>query len=220
MQTANPLRRPKGKGTWLHTGCGLPADFKTPFLFKGWREIRLDADERVEPDVVASITDMRAVKGRSVDATWCCHCLEHIYTHEVPQALLEFRRVIKPDGFSIFQVPDLQSVGQMIAEGRLYDTAYEVKGIDPVAPIDMLYGYRKSVASGNHYMAHKTGFTTDVLRTALLMCGYRTVFTQSHLSNLHALAFARRLTRSEVEAVKREVAVFSTPHPAFEKERK
>lgn len=191
----------KGKGAvWLHTGCGLYARSKVPDLFKKWKEVRLDADERVKPDIVASIVSMPQVKKASYDAVYSCHCLEHVYTHEVPKALLEFRRVVKADGFVIIQVPDLQSVGKLISEGRLYDTAYEVPGVDPIAPIDVLYGYRSSVASGNHFMAHKTGFTSQVLATALKMCGFKSVYTQVYRFNLYAIALPRKLTKPEIAA--------------------
>src|SRR5262245_24710460 len=76
-----------------------------------WDEIRLDIDPRTNPDIVSSVLDMRSrVESRGVDAIWCSHILEHLYAHEVPVALAEFQRVLKPDGFALITCPDLETV--------------------------------------------------------------------------------------------------------------
>ena len=54
---------------------------------RNWREIRLDLDPAVQPDIVCSITDMSPVATDSVDAIWSSHNLEHLQRHEVPLAL-------------------------------------------------------------------------------------------------------------------------------------
>ena len=68
--------------------------FNTP----EWHELRLDIDPSVGPDVVGTMTDMAEVISESVDAIFSSHNLEHLEAHEVPVALQEFRRVLKPDG--------------------------------------------------------------------------------------------------------------------------
>ena len=52
--------------TLLHVGCGplTLANTTQGFGNDGWREIRMDVDESVKPDVLGTITDMRAVAGR------------------------------------------------------------------------------------------------------------------------------------------------------------
>mgnify|MGYP003339573890 CR=1 FL=1 len=82
--------------TLLHVGCG-PArrqHIATGFHAPGWSELRLDIDEANAPDFVATMTDMRCVPDASVDAVYASHNLEHLYPHEVPLALAEFRREI------------------------------------------------------------------------------------------------------------------------------
>jgi hypothetical protein len=46
--------------TVLHVGCGTYAAGKlhSAFHSAGWTEIRLDIDDGVQPDIVASMTDM------------------------------------------------------------------------------------------------------------------------------------------------------------------
>jgi len=155
--------------TVLHVGCGQanPAKLHSSFRGAGWKEVRVDIDAAVKPDIVASITDLRVVPSTSVDAVWSSHSLEHLYAHEVPLALQEFRRVLKTGGFALIAVPDLQQVAQLIAADKLDEPAY-ISPSGPVAPLDMLYGHRPFLANGQHFMAHRTGFTRKTLGQALL----------------------------------------------------
>jgi len=52
------------------------------------------------------------------------HDVSAFYAHEVPLALKEFLRVLKPEGFLVVTCPDLQSAAKLIAEDKLLDPAY------------------------------------------------------------------------------------------------
>ena len=156
---------------FLHVGCGPKRQAATPFADKAWSEIRLDIDSSVQPDLVGTMTDMAAVEDGSIDAVYSSHNIEHLYAHEVPTALQEFRRVLKPDGFVLITCPDLQSVCQLIAENKLCDPAYE-SGMGPITPLDILYGHSASLQMGNLYMAHRCGFTAKVLGGTLRQAGF------------------------------------------------
>lgn len=158
----------------LHVGCGAASPEKLPAHFfapGNWQEIRLDIDPDVAPDVIASITDMALVPGESVDAVWSSHNLEHLFAHEVPLALAEFRRVLKPDGFALMTMPDLQQIAELIAADRLTEPAYQ-SPMGPITPLDMLYGHGASLARGNVFMGHRGGFTARTLEAALLGAGF------------------------------------------------
>ena len=101
---------------------------------------RLDIDPAVQPDVIGTMTDMAAVASESVDAIFSSHNIEHLYPHEVPLALKEFLRVLKPDGFFVVTCPDLQSVCALVAQGKLTEAAYQSPA-GPIAAIDILYGH-------------------------------------------------------------------------------
>ncbi|MDO9710124.1 class I SAM-dependent methyltransferase [Paracraurococcus lichenis] len=160
--------------TVLHVGCGaadigrLPAEF---FPMEAWRELRLDIDPAARPDIIASITDMAAVESGSVDGVFSAHNLEHLFAHEVPLALAEFRRVLRPGGFALVTVPDLQRVAGLVAADRLDEPAY-VSPAGPIAPLDMIFGHRGAIAQGNLFMAHRTGFTARMLEQALRAAGF------------------------------------------------
>ncbi len=158
----------------LHVGCGAANPHKLPschFPSLQWRELRLDIDPDVKPDIVASITEMPMVEDESVDAVWSSHNLEHLWSHEVKPALAEFRRVLRPGGFVLVTMPDLQQVAGLVAQGRLDEPAY-ISALGPVSALDMLYGFRPSLAQGNQFMGHRTGFTAQTLANCLSETGF------------------------------------------------
>ena len=162
--------------TFLHVGCGPKQKDRTTrgFNTSNWKELRFDIDEAVQPDLVGTMTDMSSVASGSVDAVFSSHNIEHLYPHDVPVALAEFLRVLKPDGFAVITCPDLQSVCALIAEDKLTEPAY-TSPAGPIAPLDILYGHRPAMARGNLYMAHRCGFTQKVLTGTLQAAGFATV---------------------------------------------
>jgi hypothetical protein len=162
--------------TFLHIGCGQKRkDRTTPgFNTPEWTELRLDIDPNVQPDILGTMTDMQAVPSGSVDALFSSHNIEHLYPHEVPLALAEFKRVLKPTGFAIITCPDLQSICALVAQDKLTEPAYSSPS-GPIAPIDILYGFRPALAQGNLYMAHRCGFTRRVLDNMLHIAGFADV---------------------------------------------
>lgn len=159
--------------TVLHVGCGhrRPQRLHKHFHGPKWHEIRLDIDPAVNPDILCSITDMSPVATASIDAVWSSHNLEHVYRHEVPKALSEFIRVLKPGGLLLLTVPDLQQVAQLVAADQLEQQAY-MSPSGPVTPLDMIFGHTPSLARGHHFMAHKTGFTRQSLYKLLSETGF------------------------------------------------
>jgi SAM-dependent methyltransferase len=157
----------------LHVGCGpLKAEkLHQTFRRPGWREVRLDIDPAVTPDIVASMTDMSHVPTGAYDAIWSSHNVEHLYDHEVGIALAEFGRVLKPGGFALITLPDLQAVARLVADDKLTEAAYSSPA-GAITPLDIIYGHRASVARGNHFMAHRTGFTAKSLAIALQKGGF------------------------------------------------
>jgi SAM-dependent methyltransferase len=159
--------------TFLHVGCG-PTDQShlKGFNSDDWKEIRFDINPDVMPDIEGTLTDMEAVDTASVDAIYSSHNIEHVFPHEVPAVLLEFHRVLKPDGFVVLTCPDLISVCQAVVDDKLMEPLY-VSPMGPIAPIDILYGHRESVEKGEIYMAHKTGFTYSTLCKAFFEAGFQ-----------------------------------------------
>lgn len=176
---------------FLNVGCGVPRPDRLPAVFDGWREIRLDIDPKVKPTITASLTDMRAVPAASVDAIWSSHNIEHLHAHEVPLALRECHRVLKPDGFALVTLPDLQKVASLVAGDRLEEVVYESPA-GPVSAIDMIFGHRLAIARGNPFMTHKTGFTARTLGEHLTAAGFEQADVWSSGYALWAAAYVQK----------------------------
>ena len=189
---------------FLHVGCG-PArkeNITGEFSLSHWHELRFDIDPNVTPDIVGTMTDMSALENAYVDAIYSSHNIEHLYAHEVAEALSEFKRVLNEDGFLVLTCPDLQEVAKLVAEDKLLEPAY-TSPAGPIAPLDILYGFRPSIAQGNSYMAHRCGFTETVLRGTLVAHGFSSVATMRRPAayDLWAIASIRTLSEERLRDI-------------------
>jgi SAM-dependent methyltransferase len=182
-----------GRRLVLHVGCGpayednLHDRYRTP----EWRELRLDIDPRMEPDIVADIADMRGVPSESVDAVWSSHNIEHVFAHQAPSVFAEFLRVLRPGGAAFITTPDLQRAAERIALGRLEEALYD-SDAGPVTPLDMVYGHSREISRGWEEMAHRTGYTAQTLRRRLADAGFVDVQVRRERADLALWAEARR----------------------------
>jgi SAM-dependent methyltransferase len=210
-ERGGPVRRPglearmSAEHVFLHVGCGPAHKQDTTRAFAGpdWRELRLDIDPNVAPDIVGTMTDMAEVPSESVDAVFSSHNIEHLYAHEVLVALGEFARVLRPSGFLVITCPDLQSVAALIAQDRLMEAAF-ISPAGPIAPIDIVYGHRPQIAAGNHFMAHRCGFTRRVLDVALRAAGFNSVVSAARAApyfDLWTVAMKREGAEAELRAL-------------------
>jgi predicted SAM-dependent methyltransferase len=162
---------------FLHVGCGgarkehTTKGFNTAF----WQEIHFDIDPKASPEILGSIVDMSAIADASVAAIFSSHNIEHVYPHEVGQVLSEFLRILSEDGFVILTCPDLQSVCKLIAKDKLLESLYQ-------SPAGPEYGHRASIAAGNHYMAHKCGFTWTTLSKLFSECRFQKLYRRQQIA--------------------------------------
>lgn len=192
--------------SFLHVGCGPKRKDRTTKALSQWTELRFDIDESVKPDLVGTMTDMSSVSSESVDAVFSSHNIEHLYPHEVPVALAEFIRILKPDGIAVITCPDLKSVCALIAEDKLTEPAY-ISPAGPIAPIDILYGLRTSMSRGNLYMSHRCGFTQKVLTGTLQASGFKSVASMARgypYFDLWVVASKEALSEEQIKALAAE----------------
>ena len=198
---------------FLHVGCGSQNKSAClGFNNDNWREIRLDIDKNVKPDIVGTLTDMKSVETGSVDAVYSSHTIEHIFPHEVPIALREFYRVLKEDGIVVILCPDIQTAGEAVAQDKLLEPLYE-SSEGSVTAFDILYGHRASTADGNVYMIHKGGFTYSLLDKAFYEAGFkvRVGGRRPDAFDLFLVAFKQEKSEEEVK----KIAVPFIPEPQF-----
>jgi protein O-GlcNAc transferase len=162
----------------LNVGAGHPkSGARIPDAFQSaeWKEVRLDIDPANEPDVIGTMLDMSAVANESADALYSSHTIEHLYPNEIPQAMKEFLRVLKPQGYAVITCPDLQAAAEMIAQDKLMETAYTTGSGMVVTPFDIVYSHREYTGRDKPYMAHHCGFTLKVLNATLRSNGFASV---------------------------------------------
>ena len=188
--------------TFLHVGYGLQ-NKSSCFGFNNdnWKEIRLDFDKNVNPDIVGTLTDMKSVETGSVDAVYSSHNIEHIFPHEVPIVLREFYRVLKEDGIVVITCPDIQSVGEALTQDKLFETLYE-SPMGPVTAFDILYGHRKTTVDGNIFMVHKGGFTYSTLDTKFKEAGFKMKYGGRRPGAFDLYIVAFKQIKSEEEMIK------------------
>jgi len=190
--------------TLLNVGCG----YSNISQLKGfnsvtWKEIRLDIDNNVKPDIVGTLTDMKLVETGSVDAIYSSYNLDHIYAHEVPIALKEFYRVLNEDGIALVKCPDIQSVCELIAQDKLLEPLYESE-MGPIYPIDVIYGNRQEIQHGNEYMAKKVGFTYSVLNKTFAEAGFKARYGGRMPANggeLAIVAFKQKIPEEQIKQI-------------------
>ncbi len=160
----------------LHVGCGRSPRSRLPRVFQSddWKEIRLDIDPGVNPDIIGTMTDMSTVPDASMDAIWSSHNIEHLNSFEVPKALAEFLRVLKPTGFVLISCPDMLAIAKQVVNNTLGEALYQSPA-GPISPLDMIFGHQDAIKAGNHYMAHRTAFTATTLGQAIAQAGFHEV---------------------------------------------
>ncbi|MGO9593472.1 MAG: class I SAM-dependent methyltransferase [Steroidobacteraceae bacterium] len=185
------MSRPRHEHVLVNVGCG-PRGSPLPAYFNGWRQLRVDVDAAVQPDIIADLTDLSAIPDSSADAVWAAHCIEHLYEHQVRLALAEFRRVLREDGFVCVIVPDLQTVAQYVAADRLHEPLYQSPA-GPVTPHDIFFGFGAGIASGRTTMAHRCGFTPGMLQRCFQRLPFGEVVLRRRSTQFELAAVARAL---------------------------
>ena len=162
----------------LNVGAGHPqSGARLPDAFQSaeWKEVRLDIDPANEPDVIGTMLDMSAMPSESADAIYSSHTIEHLYPNEIPLAMKEFLRVLKPQGYAVITCPDLQAAAEMIAQDKLMEVAYTTGSGMVVTPFDIVYSHREYTGRDKPFMAHHCGFTLKVLNGTLRSNGFASV---------------------------------------------
>jgi len=126
---------------------------------EGWEILNIQPAPGV--DHLGDARDLSAFADDTFAEVYASHVLEHLdYRDEVPAALAEWKRVLRPGGRLYVGVPALGAVARFLAAER-------------VDPNEQFYLMR--VLFGGHMDAHdyhQTGFTQDILVGFLTKAGY------------------------------------------------
>jgi hypothetical protein len=146
---------------------------------------------------------MSMIDDEAYDAVFTAHTLERLYAHEVGAALTNISRVLKDDGYLVVTCADLQAACALVAEDKLLETAYDSPA-GPVAPIDILYGFRPALAAGRTRHACKCGFTSRALMGTLGQAGFKAQWAARNPQTFTLVAIACK--KEQPESYLRELA--------------
>jgi len=108
-----------------------------------------------------------------------------------------FNENIPSHSFIVVTCLDLKSVCEAVAEDKLTEPLYRAPSGD-VSALDALYGFRKSMAAGNQFMAHRCGFRQKALIGTLRHQGFETLISTSrHHPHYDLWAIATVVRRSD-----------------------
>lgn len=176
----------------LNVGGGSKL-IKLPNYYDGFEQILLDIDPLSGADVVMDARELQTLEANSYDAIYCSHNLEHYYPHDAGRVLAGFNHICKPDGFIEIRVPDVKAVFKKVAESgmELTDELYKTKAGLSISALDVIYGRAESIRKrGEDFMAHKTGFSLDLLRSILGHYGFpKSMRLQYTLFEIRLVAF-------------------------------
>lgn len=178
---------------FLNVG-GNSKESPIPPQYHGWEHVLLDIDARFKPDVLCDARELSTLPSATYDSVYCSHNLEHYYHHDAMKVLAGFVHVLKPDGFAMITVPDLDQVMKTVVEKKLdiEDVLYHSHA-GPITVRDVIYGYAHEIKrSGNDFFAHKTGFTEKSLLSILEEAGFAFTFTHVGYLEVTALAFLNK----------------------------
>lgn len=102
----------------LNVGCG-------EFYAEGWVNIDTYDGEEVKVDQVADAT-LLPFKNGEADKVYAGHVLEHLpEPFGVLEALVEFRRVLRPNGLLLVVGPDVRRGRKMLKDGLISEEQYD-----------------------------------------------------------------------------------------------
>lgn len=120
---------------------------------EGWTSLGLDDAHDIRGDIRTI-----PLENDSVDEAMAIHVLEHLYLWDVPAALTEWLRVLKPGATLAIEMPDLIKCCRNVVDGA--------------EPRRGLWGIYGDDSYGDVLMLHKHGQTPESLKKLLREAGF------------------------------------------------
>jgi predicted SAM-dependent methyltransferase len=135
-------------------------------VWDGWYNIDAVARDGAKPDLIyamqfdktGSLIHPMPLPDCCADELLAAHILEHFYFFEAVAVITEWKRVIKPGGLLVLELPNLELAARNLLDGR--------KDNMTMWP---LYGDPTHV---DPYMCHRWGYTPTTIRALLTDAGF------------------------------------------------
>lgn len=133
--------------------------------------IHLDSRQLPGIDQVLDLTQPLPYGDDSVDTIYSSHFLEHVMPGAVPAILVDWCRVLKPQGACEIHLPNLHAIAGQILAGNVEEM------------LPHLYGAHRHPTD-----THKTGFTPLTLRRLLVAAGFTAVLGLDNLIDQYEMS--------------------------------
>ena len=117
-------------------------------------------------DLIADLRDLPIESG-SADAVAAIHVVEHFYKWEVKPLLLEWKRILKPGGKMILELPCMEKVFMYIA--------HALSNEEPLMEFMTLHALYGDAKHEDPAMCHRWGWFKDELGTVLADVGMQDI---------------------------------------------
>lgn len=132
-------------------------------ILDGYKNIDIVQTGQIPPDILCDALSVPLPDG-CADELMCVHGFEHFYRWQCDPLMNEWKRLLKPGGLLILELPDLIKCCENIVAG------YQVPGKHP----DQLgmWGAFGDPRLENEFMVHRWGWTPKTLRKFLKGHGF------------------------------------------------
>lgn len=125
----------------------------------GWKIFNIRSGKNV--DFVGNCTDLSQFATGAAEAVYASHVIEHLgHRQELPAALSEMRRVLRPGGKLYVSVPDLEFLAGLFLRPGM---PVEIK----IRVVTMIFGMQ-----ANEHDYHKFAFSLDMMAWYLARAGF------------------------------------------------
>lgn len=168
----------------LNIGCGAR-------VLDGWFNIDVvrNPDAPRDPELLSDAKKID-LPDACADTVMAIHVFEHFYRWEAEGVLQEWRRLLKPGGLLILELPNLVKCCENYLSGR------KRGGKDP----DQLarWGIYGDPRTGDHFMCHPWGYSPEELMGMLVEVGFKN--PKEHPTQFHPAGRNHRDMRLEAFA--------------------
>ena len=173
-----------GVSVRLNVGCGR-------HVLDGWTNVDVQRSPRAKRDPEI-FSDARSIPlpDECADELMAIHVFEHFYRWEAEDVLAEWRRLLKPSGKLILELPDLEKCCRNVIDGGM-------KGGKDQDQLGM-WGLYGDPRERDPYMIHRWAWTPRTLGDLLAANGFRAI--KERPTEWHPAGRAHRDMR--IEAIK------------------
>jgi SAM-dependent methyltransferase len=172
----------------IHMGCGAR-------YWDGYINIDIQPPEGGKVDIQADLRKIPLDDGVA-DEIQAIHVFEHFYYWEAEEVLQEWRRLLKPGGYLIMELPDMLKCCQnFVQQAKGFHVGKQGKNPDQLT----YWGLYGDPRPKNPFMCHRWGWTPQTLSAFLTERGFKV--TNANLPTIfHSVG--RGVRDMRVEAVR------------------